>query len=84
MAKHKGYPGRKEGFGQPQGKPADREKPWRKPPAVKEIKKEDNRVSTFMKERDISLTQAIEMMGNYFGGPDGEKLEEEVLLNLDF
>ena len=83
MAKHKGYPGRKEGFGQPWGKPADREKSWRKPPAIKEIK-EDNQVSTFMKECDISLTQAIKMMGNYFGGPNGDKPEEEVLLNLDF
>ena len=84
MAKYKGYPGRKEGFRQPRGKPADREKTWRKPPTIKEMKKEDNRVSTFMKEHDISLTQAIEMMGNYFGGPDRNKPEEEVLLNLDF
>ena len=48
------------------------------------MKKEDDQVSTFMKEHDISPTQAIEMMGNYFGGPDGNKPEEEALLNLDF
>ena len=33
---------------------------------VKEMDQEDPRVTNFMKQHDISPTQAIEMMGDYY------------------
>ena len=44
----------------------------------------DDRISSFLKECNISLAQAIEMMENYFSKPTKEKTEEVDLMNLDF
>ena len=44
----------------------------------------DDRISSFLKECDISPAQAIEMMENYFSEPTKEKTEEVDLMNLDF
>ena len=43
----------------------------------------DGRISSFLKECNISLAQAIEMMENYFSRPTKEKTEEVDLMNLD-
>ena len=47
---------------------------------------EDPRVSNFMKQHDITPTQAIKMMGNYYhdSAKDREKGEEVDLMTLDF
>ena len=52
---------------------------WRKGPAIKEMDQEDPWVMNFMKQHNISPTQAIKMMGNYYDQPadSWEKTSEE-------
>ena len=86
MSKHKGYPRKRGGPGPPQGRPTNQEGSWRRWPAIKEMDQEDPWVSNFMKQHDISLTQAIKMMGNYYNdsAKNKGKAEEVDLMTLDF
>ena len=59
---HKGYPGKKRNPPQPGECPS-----WRKKTTkTREVKEEDQQVSDFMRQHEISVEHAIELMGNYY------------------
>ena len=61
LSKHKGYPGRR-------GRPLlQGERPsWRETTETRDINELDPRVSNFMKQHEISVEHALELMGNYY------------------
>ena len=59
-SKHRGYLGKR-------GKPLQLgERPWRRTTEIREVDKVDPQVNNFMKQHEISVEHAIELMGNYY------------------
>ena len=81
LSKHKGYPGRKgKGKPLPQGERSS----WRRTTETREVKGVDPQVGDFMKQHEISVEHAIELMGNYYSHHEsattwGETAEEELV-----
>ena len=85
-SKHRGYPG-KRGKGRTPGDYPS----WRKTMETTREVKTDPEVANFMKQHNISVDHAIELMGNYYSHnnaaitwePTAEE-ESVELINLDF
>ena len=87
LSKHQGYP-RKRGRGRP---PQGDHLSWRKTMETTREVKPDPQVAEFMKQHNISVDHAIELMGNYYSHNNAAvtweqtaKEESVELINLDF
>ena len=80
MSKHKGYP-RKGGRPLQLGERHS----WRKTTETRNLDEVDPQVSDFMKQHEISVEHAIELMGNYYShnmpATTWERTAEEELVN---
>ena len=81
-SKHKGYPG-KRGKGKP---PQGDHLSWRKTTETTREVKSDLQVADFMRQHNISVDHAIELMGNYYSHNNAavtwEQTAEEELVEL--
>ena len=88
LSKHRGYPG-KRGRGRPP--PRGEHSSWRKTTETTREVKADLQVADFMRQHNLLVEHAVELMGNYYSHSNTaitwEKMAEEEsveLINLDF
>ena len=62
------------------------EHPWRKTTEIRDLEEVDLQVTNFMKQHEISMEHAIELMGNYYShnspATTWEKMAEEESVNV--